>query len=425
MTIRGRFHHSPAGITTTDNYRPEFLIPDFGALPPEINSANMYSGAGAQPLMAAAQAWDTLAAELESYTAGCSAVLAELQYATWLGEASRAMVNAVTPYLVWAAVATEQVREAASKARAASAAYEAALHATVPPETIATNRAHVAALAAHNLLGQNTPAIAAAESAYADMWAQDSAAMYDYAVSSSEAATFAPFESPPTISCMPTYPGANSSWTRAAYTSDPAQARQASPPTQVDARQRRPHGAPRATITAAASNGLQQWQSLLVNAFGDLNTLLVVPLQLFFALAETAFDTGKYAYTVKAGFPTHTSSPPPAKVSASSGGAQWPSTAPIPPTTLLTSRQPRGSVGDLAVPPGWTAAAQTPASPDHPATPTPPRHPGAWTAANTAPSAAWPASRISSRGPADRGGGTVAFRKRDRRFKMPRPASGG
>lgn len=31
---------------------------DFGALPPEINSLRMYTGAGAAPMMAAAAAWN-------------------------------------------------------------------------------------------------------------------------------------------------------------------------------------------------------------------------------------------------------------------------------------------------------------------------------------------------------------------------------
>ena len=35
---------------------------DFGALPPEINSVRMYSGPGSTPLVAAASAWNALAA---------------------------------------------------------------------------------------------------------------------------------------------------------------------------------------------------------------------------------------------------------------------------------------------------------------------------------------------------------------------------
>ena len=37
---------------------------DYGALPPEINSGRMYTGPGSGPLMAAASAWDSVAAEL-------------------------------------------------------------------------------------------------------------------------------------------------------------------------------------------------------------------------------------------------------------------------------------------------------------------------------------------------------------------------
>lgn len=42
---------------------------DFGALPPEINSGRMYMGAGSGPMLAAAAAWDALAAELHSNAA--------------------------------------------------------------------------------------------------------------------------------------------------------------------------------------------------------------------------------------------------------------------------------------------------------------------------------------------------------------------
>ncbi|MCV7061583.1 PPE domain-containing protein [Mycolicibacterium vaccae] len=62
-------------------------------------------------------------------------------------------------------------------------AYEAAFAATVPPAVVAENRIQLAMLVATNFFGQNTPAIAATEAAYAEMWAQDAAAMYGYAAS--------------------------------------------------------------------------------------------------------------------------------------------------------------------------------------------------------------------------------------------------
>jgi PPE-repeat protein len=50
---------------------------------------------------------------------------------------------------------------------------------------------------ATNLLGQNTPAIAAAETQYAEMWAQDATAMYAYASGSAAATRLTPFAAPP------------------------------------------------------------------------------------------------------------------------------------------------------------------------------------------------------------------------------------
>ena len=48
---------------------------DFGLLPPEINSARRYAGPGAGPLLAAAAAWDGLAADLHATAAAYHAVI--------------------------------------------------------------------------------------------------------------------------------------------------------------------------------------------------------------------------------------------------------------------------------------------------------------------------------------------------------------
>ena len=58
----------------------------------------------------------------------------------------------------------------------------------VSPTLVAANRATLAALVATNVLGENTPAISSLEAQYAEMWAQDVAAMRkDEGSSSSEA----------------------------------------------------------------------------------------------------------------------------------------------------------------------------------------------------------------------------------------------
>ena len=51
-------------------------------------------------------------------------------------------------------------------------------------------------LVATNIFGRNTQAIAATEAQYGEMWAQDAAAMYGYAASSSSATTLTPFTPP-------------------------------------------------------------------------------------------------------------------------------------------------------------------------------------------------------------------------------------
>jgi PPE-repeat protein len=170
---------------------------DFGAIPPEINSGLMYTGPGSGPLMAAAAAWDGVAAELGTATSGYSSVISELTGAPWIGPSSSAMLAAITPFVSWLGALGGQAEETAGQATAAAAAYEAAFAMTVPPPVIAANRVLLANLIATNFLGQNTPAIAVTEAQYAEMWAQDAGAMYGYAASSATASTLSPFDSPP------------------------------------------------------------------------------------------------------------------------------------------------------------------------------------------------------------------------------------
>ena len=170
---------------------------DFGALPPEINSGKIYSGPGSAPLLSAAAAWDALAAELHSTAAAYGSVISEL-ITTWHGPSSTAMVAAAAPYIAWLDRSAVQAEQTSVQARAAAAAYEAVFAATVPPPVIAANRALLASLIATNVLGQNTPAIAATEAQYAEMWAQDAGAMYAYAASSATATRLAPFTAAPT-----------------------------------------------------------------------------------------------------------------------------------------------------------------------------------------------------------------------------------
>ena len=169
---------------------------DFGALPPEINSGRMYSGAGPGPMLTAAATWDELADELSSTASSYQSVVEGLGN-SWQGPSSTSMAAAVAPYVAWMNATAAQAEETATQARAAVAAYEAAFAATVPPPVIVANRTLLMALIATNILGQTTPAIAATEAHYMQMWAQDAAAMYGYAGSASAATQLTPFTEPP------------------------------------------------------------------------------------------------------------------------------------------------------------------------------------------------------------------------------------
>jgi PPE-repeat protein len=170
---------------------------DFGVLPPEINSGRMYAGPGSAPMLAAATAWDALAAELGTATTGYGSVISELTAAPWIGPSSGSMAAAVAPYVTWLGAAANLAEESASQARVAAAAFEAAFAMTVPPFAVAANRALLMALVTTNFFGQNSPAIAATEADYMEMWAQDAAAMYGYTASSATASDLNPFTSPP------------------------------------------------------------------------------------------------------------------------------------------------------------------------------------------------------------------------------------
>ncbi|BBX73483.1 PPE family protein [Mycobacterium shinjukuense] len=170
---------------------------DFGALPPEINSGRMYMGPGSGPMLAAAAAWDELAAGLHSTAASYGSTVEGLTVGSWTGPSAIAMAAAAAPYVAWLSATAAQAEQAATQAKLAAGAYETAFAATVPPPVIEANRALLMSLIATNIFGQNTPAIAATEAQYLEMWAQDAAAMYGYAGSSAAAAQLAPFSEPP------------------------------------------------------------------------------------------------------------------------------------------------------------------------------------------------------------------------------------
>ncbi len=179
---------------------------DFAARSPEINSGLMYSGAGAGPLMAAASSFSALSSELSSNAASYESIISSLG-SEWTGPSSTAMAASAQTYTTWLTTTSAQLQGAAAAATSSAAAYEAAYAATIPPAVVAANRAQLAMLVATNILGQNTPAIAANEALYGEFWAQDAAAMYAYSAAASAASSGLTPPTDPTENTNPAYQG--------------------------------------------------------------------------------------------------------------------------------------------------------------------------------------------------------------------------
>ncbi|WAC90608.1 PPE family protein, SVP subgroup [Mycobacterium sp. Aquia_213] len=169
---------------------------EFATLPPEVNSGRIYAGPGSGPMLAAAEAWEMLAAELHSTANSYESVVSGLTAGPWLGPSSASMAAAASSYVTWLSRTAAQAEQTATQATAAAAAYEEAFAATVPPPVVAANRSLLASLIATNVLGQNTPAIAATEAEYGEMWAQDATAMCGYSGSTAAATQLTPFTAP-------------------------------------------------------------------------------------------------------------------------------------------------------------------------------------------------------------------------------------
>ena len=169
---------------------------DFATLPPELNSGMMYSGPGAGSMMRAAMAWVMLAARLSAAATYYRAVTAKLT-AGRRCQAAAELTEAAAPYLDWLDAVAGESAVAATQLMAAVGAHQSAFTAMVPPSAIADNRTQRMSLVLTNCLGQNSPAIANADSEYDAMWARNVEAMYAYADAAAGAVAVTPFTSPP------------------------------------------------------------------------------------------------------------------------------------------------------------------------------------------------------------------------------------
>jgi len=166
----------------------------FSLIPPEINSALMFSGAGSGPLLEASAAWNSLATDLESTATQYQTLVTNLVTGSWLGPSSAQMASATAPYIAWLQGTAATAAQTGAQAQAAAGAYQSAYASMVPLPVIEANRTELATLVSNNFLGQNTGAIATNEAEYLDMCIQDALTMDTYQVNS-QAASALPAQS--------------------------------------------------------------------------------------------------------------------------------------------------------------------------------------------------------------------------------------
>jgi PPE-repeat protein len=171
---------------------------DFSALPPEVVSARIHAGPGAESLIEASGAWQRLGTSLEESAATNAAALSSLTE-TWQGPSATAMAESVEPYLSWLRSTAQQCQQIAVGAQDAVAAFTSVRAAVVPLALVRANRIRLAQLWATNQFGINLPAIAETEDEYLGMWADNSAAMNRYLAASAHATTLPLFSSPAAI----------------------------------------------------------------------------------------------------------------------------------------------------------------------------------------------------------------------------------
>jgi PPE-repeat protein len=298
-----------------------------------------------------------------------------------------------------------------------------AFAATVPPAVVTANRSLLAALVATNFFGQNTMAIAANEAAYAEMWAQDAAAMYGYAASASAATTLTPFREPPPTTSPAGQSAQAAAVAHAAGTATGAHT-QSTLPGLTSAVPHQLH-----TLAAAGSSGstapaASLASSPVLTAVSGLNTL-TGPAALGSAFLRTigsGGDFGQELYAVilqariNAARPT---SPEFRSETTPAGPGRG---------VVLASAGKAAPVGKLSVPHSWTTATATADSAGELARSTgtgfralPPwaGNPSTSTPGVMPPPGTGPMTSVGHHT------GKRAFLNRERRFKMPRPAVGG
>jgi PPE-repeat protein len=280
------------------------------------------------------------------------------------------------------------------------------------------------ALVATNFFGQNTAAIATTEAAYAEMWAQDAVAMYNYAASSSTATNLNPFIQAPRSTNPVAQSVQGDAVTRAAGSVGQSQGVLSQ---LISAVPQQLQTLASGGVTNASTADSSATSTSILTAIADLNTL-DGPLNLAYQIPYTTFSGGTFYNGLTQSKIQAKDLPEIAEEDAgkaAEAGKLMPEGVDEP---VLAAVGRAGPIGALSVPQNWTAA--IPSLDPVVIEPATVLEPGShvlppWTAhpPTTTPAGMPSIGRIPNGAPPR--GSNAVFRMRDRRYKFPRPALGG
>ncbi|OKH61721.1 hypothetical protein EB73_29445 [Mycobacterium sp. SWH-M3] len=176
---------------------------EWGALPPDVNSARFWLGEGAGSFFASAAQLEALAAALLGILGGHEGVAAALA-GSWAAPTGEIAVEANQPYAAWLATVFGMLQHAAMSIQTAGTAFETNKAATPTPLEVEENQTEHVTLQANNFLGMLTPLIVANRTRYfSDMWVRSAANMYSYAAASAGTVQAIPPLPPPPPTASP------------------------------------------------------------------------------------------------------------------------------------------------------------------------------------------------------------------------------